>query len=91
MIRCRSTLFLGTDPLRPHEGKLQPDRLELKYFEIEVLTRGSFLWLRNIGGVFNQNADTVSISSQQHDREKNELYDFRIPGSALDLREVVQR
>jgi len=84
--RHQNLLLLRADPLRPHEGKLQSDRLELKDFEIEVLTGGSFLGLRDIVRVFNQDTNAASIFPQRCDHENNELYDLRIPGSASDLR-----
>jgi len=79
VLRRWNILLLRTDSLRPHEGKLQSDWLEFEDFEIEVLTRGGFLWLRDIGGVFDQNTDAMLASSQRYDNENNELCDFCIP------------
>lgn len=62
VFRRQNVLFLSTNPLCPHEGKLQTDRLEFKDFEIEVLTRSSFFWLGNIVRMFDQNAMAASES-----------------------------
>jgi hypothetical protein len=64
VFRCRDILLLRTYTLCPHEGKLKPDGLEFEDFEVEMSPRGSFLWLWNIGRMFDQNTAAGSIPSQ---------------------------
>lgn len=90
-VRNRNILLFRADPLRPHKGKLQPDGLELENLEIEVLSGSSFLWLRNIVRVFNQDTSAASATCQLCGLWGNELGNLRVPRSALDLRQVVQR
>lgn len=91
VLKCRDILLFRTYALCSHEGKLQHDRLEFENFEVEMLARGGFLWLWNIDRMLDQNTTVGSVPPRQIGGWNNELNNLCIPGSALDLRQVIQR